>query len=643
MLLYRRTHLHSIFFIKFVISIIVYTALYLGFNSALSQWTSNPELIAFMLIMAFNLAFDRFLRIYFSHYLQRPFSFYLAKEKEILRTLNNKLVEVVRYQEIKRLLFSSFESLLKETPHVFYIWDKDHYYLSNYAYVKNAPTLPPTINESYLENISGEHINLEKHLILPEHKLKAFKATGLSEIFLFPGHNHIFAFMLTTKKARVLLRRPPLQYLFQRVQHKLGLILENSSLFIGLKRSNFEMKKVVEVSGNVLSSLETKSILDYILDALSTLVSFDAAAMFLLDADGETLKSTSSVGYKDDSSDLLNLKVGQGAAGHVVQTKKIDVIDNVDNAEHYWMSRPETRSQISLPLIFDNVVLGVVCVESNVEGFFNKHKIELLRMFANLAAIGIHNALQVDIRLSKQAYELELLNAATVQKSLLISAIPTLEKLSITAENLPSKMVSGDLYDFCKVGSNTVGVAIGDVSGKGAPAALMMTLVLAGFRSQFKTSTITSDVINRLNDLLTQTTIEGKYTTFFYGLINLEEKKIIYTNAGHNPPYLIKKDGRVITMAKGGIVLGFMESQNYIQESIDFEPGDIFIAFTDGVSETMNGLEEEFGEERIIALVTAHRDKSIYEIKRIMHEALNQFSNGATPADDLTLILAKHD
>ncbi len=637
--------MNIIFFLKVIIGFFIYSLIYFGLYTLLNGKVEYVHFISFALVILLNLVFDRVLRNYYSHYLQAPFQFHKLEQKQILEKLVHNLVGSIRYQEVKKLLFEAFGKLLPETPHAFYLWDNDHYYLSHYSNIEHSKNLPITIGSSYFKdiNLNKEHLSIEKDLLLPSIKINALKNADLSELFSFSGHNQIFAFLLTTNDAKKLLDREPIKKPFKRVQKKAGLILENTGLFIDLERKNFETKKLIEVSQQVLSSLDIKTILDFILDVLSTLISFDAAVIFLVDDDEDSLKSASSRGYENTDPEILNLKVGQGSAGFVVQSKSIEVINNVQEAEHYCAAREATVSQIALPFLFDGTVLGVLTLESDREEFFKQNEIELLKMFANLVAVAIYNARQVEIRLAKQAYEHELINAATVQKGLLIRRVPNIENLSITAENTPSKIVSGDLYDFRKITDNALGFAIGDVAGKGAPAALMMTLVLAGFRSQNKTESTTCDVVNRMNELLTQTTIEGKYTTFFYGIIRMDRNKIIYTNAGHNPPILMKKNGDVRYLDTGGIVLGFLDAQDYKQEEIEFEPGDILVAFTDGVTETMDINDNEFGEDRIIEILKKHQHKSVYEIKEVIYNSLKSFSNYKLNADDLTIIIAKHD
>jgi sigma-B regulation protein RsbU (phosphoserine phosphatase) len=637
--------LNIVFILKVIIGFIVYSLLYFGLYSVLDGQIENAHFVTFFIIILLNLIFDRILRNYYDHYLQAPFQFHRLEQKQILEKLISNLVGSIRYQDAKKILFEAFEKLLPETPHAFYLWDNDRYYLSHYANIDHNINLPISIGSSYFKNINLniDYLDIEKDLLLPGEKINVLSKANLSELFIFPGQNQIFALLLSTREAKKLLIGQPIITPFKRVQKKAGLILENTGLFIDLERKNFEIKKLIEVSQKVLSSLDIKEILAFILDELNTLISYNAAVIFLLDDDGQSLRSTSSRGYEDTDPEILKLKVGQGSAGFVVQTKEIDVINNVTDAEHYCASRKETVSQISLPFLFDGSVLGVITLESDLEEFFTQNEIELLKMFANMVAVAIHNARQVEIRLAKQAYELELINAATVQKGLLIKHLPRIKDLAVTAENTPSKIVSGDLYDFSKITDDALGIAIGDVAGKGAPAALMMTLVLAGFRSQNKTDSTTCDVVNRMNDLLTQTTIQGKYTTFFYGIIRMDINKIIFTNAGHNPPMLLKKNGDVQYLNTGGIVIGFLEAQSYNQEEIAFEAGDIFVAFTDGVTETMDALENEFGEERIIETIKTHSNKSVFEIKEALYKSLRTFSNFKLNSDDLTIIIAKHE
>jgi len=362
-----------------------------------------------------------------------------------------------------------------------------------------------------------------------------------------------------------------------------------------------------------------------------------------MDETNNKLLNASSLGYDESIVKKLHLKVGEGSCGWVVKTKEIDVLDDVRGAKHYYEIRPETRSQISIPLIFDRHVLGVICLESDHLSYFDDNLVEILRLFAHLAAIAVHNARQFEIGMAKQALEHELINASTVQQRLLVHQFPSIENLKITALNIPSKIVSGDLYDVIKFNEYTAGIAIGDVSGKGAPAALMMTLILAGLRSQKKTFLTVCDIVYRLNNLLFESITPGKYATFFYSILLMDRNKLIYTNAGHNPPILVKDNGEIQKLIEGGIVLGFKKDYEYHQEEVEFHPGDTLIAYTDGVTEALNDLKEEFGEERLMELIKNNWQKPVFELKECIINAVSEFTNNSNPSDDITLIICKHN
>jgi sigma-B regulation protein RsbU (phosphoserine phosphatase) len=561
----------------------------------------------------------------------------------VLELLNSNLNKAIRYHDVTKQLFSAFDKLFPKRPYVFFILENDKYYLAHYANCYDSDLILLNINlestkrhlpENMLVAEAGEYFK-QKDLIT------RFEKSGLTTTFIFRGHAQPIALLVCQAKQISFLKDSETRRLFEKIQKKAGLILENTSLLMDLEHKNKEVNKLIEVSQQILSSFDTKNILDFVIKTLKSLIRYDAAAIFLLDKSGKKLLNTSSDGYDIDQNEQLWLKMGQGAVGWTAQTGKIDVLEDVRVAGHYCALRSDTRSQVSIPLVFDNEVFGVLCLESNQLSYFHSGMVDTLKIFAHLVSIAIHNARQLDIILANKAYEYELINASTVQKRLLVQNIPVIPPLKISAVNISSKIVSGDLYDVIKYDENALGLAIGDVSGKGAPAALMMALILAGLRSHKQTFLTVCDLVYRLNNLLEESTTEGKYASFFYGVIDMKEKRFYYTNAGHNPPIYIKSDGRVQLLTEGGPVLGFISDQTYKQGDIPFGPGDLIVAYTDGISEAMNANEEEFGEERLIDIVSKKNDKKVHEIKEAILDAVNQFSVSPDPLDDMTLLICK--
>ena len=608
--------------------------------------SSKHTIIAFfvsMIIVIFN--FER-LSSFVKTYLLKDIFVNLSETQRTLENLNDNLNRVIRYHEITKIISETFDIILENTPYAFYIMENNRYYLVHYRNLDdNSEILLTNLKSENFEKLTRDEIvysNLES-IGMEKLVVTKFLDAGLNSAFPFWGHDHIFAWLFADLSRISFIKDKPTQKLFQKIQKKAGLILENSALFIDLEKKNYETTKIIEVSQKILSSLDTKNILDFILESLQKIIRFDAASIFILDDDGKILLNTSSIGYENSLGDKLHLKVGEGACGWVVQTKQVDVLDDVRGAEHYCELRPETHSQISIPMLFDEKVLGVICVESNQIAYFTDNLVDVLKLFTHLASIAVHNARQFEIMLAKQALEHELVNASAVQQRLLVQQFPKIQKLSITAENIASKIVSGDIYDFIKLDDTTLCVAIGDVSGKGAPAALMMTLIMAGLRSQDKSNFSPKSIVYQINNLLYDSISRNKFASFFYAQINMDTDKIMYSNAGHNPPIIVHADGSVCELTTGGIVLGYIQNYTYQQSEIEFHPNEIFAAYTDGVTETLNNKEEEFGEQRFKDIIIQNRDKPVEQIRKKVIQALKEFSNNNNPVDDITIIICKHE
>ncbi len=563
----------------------------------------------------------------------------------ILEKLNNDLNRALEFNEVTELLFNAFDQLFPNIPFIFYILEDDKYYPAHSKNIFDEELLAFDLKAEYLKELPLTTLIDEKFkkAHFPQEFVQKALTNELSSILPFRGHNQIFAFLLIDYRKIPFYGGQNAWRLMEKIQKKAGLILENTALILDLQNRNYQMRKLMEVGQKILSSFDIKTILDFILKNLKKVTHYDAAVIFLLDKSGKRLLNTSFDGYDPNALKKMHLKVGQGSCGWVVQTGHIEVIDDVRSAEHYFSLRRETRSQVSIPLIFDKQVLGVICLESNRLSYFNRQMVDLLQLFAQMASIAIHNARQFKVMLAKNALEHELINASKVQKALLVQHVPKIEHLKITALNLPSKIVSGDLYDILRYDKYTVGLAIGDVSGKGAPAALMMVLVLAGLRSQKQFFMTACDIVYRLNNLLFESTSEGNYVTFFYAVVNSEKNKLIYTNAGHNAPILLRASGLAQRLNVGGIVIGFQADFEYQQEEVDFNPGDILLLYTDGITEAMNAQGEEFGEERLLNILKKNRQKNVLEIREAIIKSVQKFSSRKMQEDDMTLLICKYE
>jgi sigma-B regulation protein RsbU (phosphoserine phosphatase) len=243
--------------------------------------------------------------------------------------------------------------------------------------------------------------------------------------------------------------------------------------------------------------------------------------------------------------------------------------------------------------------------------------------------------------LDKQRIEEEINLAREIQKNLLPHHFPSGDRYELAGYNLPSKEVGGDYYDFIPIDERKIGIAIGDIVGKGIPAAILMSNLQAALRISASQAITTQDVMRQVNIQITRTTTVEKFATFFYGVFDTEKFSFEYSNAGHNFPILWRNHGVYNLLRKGGIVIGVMENALYESELISMSPGDFLVMYTDGITEALNPLEEEFGEQRLLQTIENVSHKSAQDILDSIIDAVSNFTHNYLQFDDLTLVVLK--
>lgn len=240
----------------------------------------------------------------------------------------------------------------------------------------------------------------------------------------------------------------------------------------------------------------------------------------------------------------------------------------------------------------------------------------------------------------RMARELEL--AKGIQQSFLPSSIPKIEGADLAAINLPAMEVGGDFYDFIPITKDTWGLAIADVSGKGVPAALFMALSRTLLRASATRNPTPVDAIVRANRLIAEDARSGMFVTLFYALLDAKNHRLVYVNAGHNPPLLFPKDGKTVKLLKAeGIPLGVRDDMELQEQQVILEPGDVVVLYTDGVTEAMNENEDFFGDDRLADVVRENAVKSAQEILDAIRNAVLAFAGERPQYDDITLMVLK--
>jgi sigma-B regulation protein RsbU (phosphoserine phosphatase) len=202
--------------------------------------------------------------------------------------------------------------------------------------------------------------------------------------------------------------------------------------------------------------------------------------------------------------------------------------------------------------------------------------------------------------------------------------------------------VGGDYYDFLALTKGELGVAIGDVSGKGIAAALMMASLQASLRSEAtRAPENLAAAVGNINRLVFDASSSNRYATFFYGQFDPTQGKFDFVNAGHNPPIILRRDGQITRLEAGGTVVGLLHDAHYTQGSVSIRPGDVLVAFTDGISEAMNLEDEEWGEERLVEAIRSSQGGSAQQLLEHLFAAATQFAGAAPQHDDMTLVVLR--
>jgi sigma-B regulation protein RsbU (phosphoserine phosphatase) len=213
----------------------------------------------------------------------------------------------------------------------------------------------------------------------------------------------------------------------------------------------------------------------------------------------------------------------------------------------------------------------------------------------------------------------------------------------VAGRTIPAQLVGGDYFDFIPIDEKRWAICLGDVSGKGLPAALLMANLQATIRGQTLWSPSACDCMDRSNKLLFRSTDPSKFATLFYGVLNIQSNWLCYSNAGHNPPLLMSNGREPVPLTSGGIMLGLIENSSFEEEVVPLRPHDLLVIYSDGITDAENLQEEEFGEQRLVALLNQHRAASACDLVEKILAAVQFHSRGAEQTDDITLVVVKRN
>jgi sigma-B regulation protein RsbU (phosphoserine phosphatase) len=298
--------------------------------------------------------------------------------------------------------------------------------------------------------------------------------------------------------------------------------------------------------------------------------------------------------------------------------------------------------QLLVPMVSQSVVRGLVLLgEKITKADYLDDDLEFSSTLCNAAMISIENARLFKETLEKQKLEEELAIAREIQQRLLPKEAPQLGDFELAAINIPTRQVGGDYYDYFPIDNNRYLITIADVSGKGVPAALLMTNLQATLHAMTTTDVPFEQIVFRINNFVHQNTTMDKFITAFFAIFDRETGAMTSINAGHNPPYVLHADGSFETLSEGGLLMGMFPNAPYKSESRQLHEGDWVVMYTDGVSEAMSANSEEFGEKRLEEIIRAGRDTSAAGMIEAISNAVKKHTEGAPQSDDITLVILR--
>jgi sigma-B regulation protein RsbU (phosphoserine phosphatase) len=406
-----------------------------------------------------------------------------------------------------------------------------------------------------------------------------------------------------------------------------------------------------DISFNIKDTLDLNVILNLLLDSLKTVIDYDAAGIFVLSEaidhpdyhfPGQKIGGIAKRGYESTplESDKM-LSEGKGIIGFVINSKESIIIDDVRKDDRYVIGRKKTLSELAVPIIMNDKAIGALDVESDKLSSFNQNHLEILQFFADASAIALEKAILHHQILEKKKLEEQMQIAKDVQSSLLPAHPPEIEGYDIAGICIPTFEIGGDYYDYIHLDSDNLAIVIADVSGDGIPAALIMSAFRALLHSQINSNNNPSEMMSVLNQQIPIISRKRDFISVFYAKLNFKEHICTYTNCGHNPPLLLRSNGKMELLEQGGAALNILEDAKFDFDSVKLEQGDQIIFYTDGVTEVFNLNSEEYGFEQLQKVIFGSKNKTASEIINSVVESTKNFSGTKLYRDDFALVVLK--
>jgi len=417
--------------------------------------------------------------------------------------------------------------------------------------------------------------------------------------------------------------------------------IENARLYTRITRQAKTLLLLNEIARELTSILNLDELLKRVGELLSRLIDFQMFSIMLLDPAGETLQHRFSLRFQENIHLKNDIPVSKGIVGFAVEQKQAVLVRDVKKDPRYIETNPETRSELAVPLIYKDNVIGVLDLEHTKRGFFTDDHLRTMTTLAAQIAIAIENArLYEQIARQERRLERDLAMARELQFRLLPQSRPKLDNLEIAAKFSPARAIGGDLYDFLSYSNSRTAIAIGDISGKGAPAAIYAALVSGILRSHAPMEPAPAEMLAAVNYSLAERRIEGQFVSLIYAVWDDVNSTLQVSNSGLPRPVYCHK-GKTQLIEATGLPLGLFDDAEYDEFTFQAEPEDIFVFFSDGILDATNKAGDLFGRTRLEKIIAECSGNSAESMVKSIFKAAADHASGVETFDDETVVAIK--
>src|SRR5690242_21140781 len=401
---------------------------------------------------------------------------------------------------------------------------------------------------------------------------------------------------------------------------------------------------ISKVGITLLSSATLNDTLEQIVSLVFEAVPADRCLIMMRDQGSEDLR-VAVARLRDRVGEVGEIRVSRNVLDEVVMRGKSVLTSDAQHDPRFasgTMVLQGVRSVLAVPLGVAEKVFGIIYADSPIaEGRFTEDHLKVLTTLASVAAIRVENTRLVEARLERERLERELALASEIQQRFQPTAPPHVEGYELQGISFPCYEIGGDYYDFIEREDGRLVIALGDVSGKGTAAALLMSSLHAAIHAQSASHDSLVATISAVNRYLADNIPANRFVTLFYAELDPVTGSLSFLNAGHNPPLIVHSAGTVEQLASGGLPLGIKRDAEYREGRTQMQPGDVLVIYSDGVTEAVSPTGEEFGATRLYEVVARNVNASAAGIRDRIESSLTKFAQGTSAADDITLVIVK--